>query len=479
MTSANVSQMTVEMSLQANASAKSGKEETVKTEFFNLFCNAASNVQAVQTEKKETISAVDSDSSKVQYGQYSAKINKSGSIDAEEVSKQLKEFEEQASEQIQESLGITEEQLEEAMSELGLTFINLLEPSNLAALSMKLTGSEDSLSLIMNADFQGLMQSMETLGENLLQELGVTLEELNTIVEQMQGETQEQVSKDFGEVLNVNDTQETNTAPIQQEALTEAVNENLKQADSKTENVIATTEVTEDAVEENAVDTLKTKQLVGESNEDTQEEGSEEQSKFQSIKFQPAKEEVQTGKEEHMATMLNPEKTAGTPVVAEQSIQQPMIDSTDILEQITDFTKVMYQENVTTMEMQLNPENLGKLYIQVSSKEGVVTAQLATQNEVAKEAIESQVAALKENLNQQGIKVEAVEVTIASHEFERNLEENQQNRGEEEQREQTSKNTRRSLSMDSLDELSGLMSEEEVLAAKIMRDNGNSIDFTA
>ena len=30
-----------------------------------------------------------------------------------------------------------------------------------------------------------------------------------------------------------------------------------------------------------------------------------------------------------------------------------------------------------------------------------------------------------------------------------------------------------------LDELSGLMSEEEMLVAKIMRDNGNSVDFTA
>ena len=33
--------------------------------------------------------------------------------------------------------------------------------------------------------------------------------------------------------------------------------------------------------------------------------------------------------------------------------------------------------------------------------------------------------------------------------------------------------------MNQLDEMSGLMSEEEMLVAKIMRDNGNSVDFTA
>ena len=131
------------------------------------------------------------------------------------------------------------------------------------------------------------------------------------------------------------------------------------------------------------------------------------------------------------------------------------------------------------MEMQLNPENLGKIYVQVTAKEGVATAHLAVQNEIVKEALENQTIQLRENMNQQGIKVEAVEVTIASHEFERNLEQNQQGSAQDEQREQASKSPRRNISMNQLDELSGLMSEEEMLVAKIMRDNGNSVDFTA
>ena len=38
---------------------------------------------------------------------------------------------------------------------------------------------------------------------------------------------------------------------------------------------------------------------------------------------------------------------------------------------------------------------------------------------------------------------------------------------------------RRNLKLDSLDELAGVMTEEEALVAQIMRDNGNSVDFTA
>jgi flagellar hook-length control protein FliK len=110
----------------------------------------------------------------------------------------------------------------------------------------------------------------------------------------------------------------------------------------------------------------------------------------------------------------------------------------------------------------------------------MVNAQIAAQNEAVKEALETQIATLRENLNQAGVKVDAIEVTVASHEFEKNLEQNE-HRGEQQQAEEASAqpSARRSIRMDSLDELSGLMTEEEILAAQIMKDNGNSVDLTA
>ena len=107
-------------------------------------------------------------------------------------------------------------------------------------------------------------------------------------------------------------------------------------------------------------------------------------------------------------------------------------------------------------------------------------AQLAAQNQTVKEALETQVAELRQSLSQQGIKVDAIEVTVASHEFEQNLEENaRQEEQMREQMQQSGKQTRRSLNLSELDELSGLMTEEEQLVAQIMRDNGNQVDLTA
>lgn len=151
----------------------------------------------------------------------------------------------------------------------------------------------------------------------------------------------------------------------------------------------------------------------------------------------------------------------------------------DIIEQIANHVKISFSLEGTTMEMQLNPENLGKIYLNISEKEGVIRAQLAAQNEMVKEALETQMVELRQNLNQQGIKVDAIEVTVATHEFEQNLDgQAKQEEQAGEQMEQNQKKARRSLNLNDLDGLSGLMSEEEELVAKIMRDNGNQVDLT-
>ena len=87
-------------------------------------------------------------------------------------------------------------------------------------------------------------------------------------------------------------------------------------------------------------------------------------------------------------------------------------------------------------------------------------------------------ADLRENLNQAGIRVEKVEVTIASHEFERNLE--QDAKGEQQHAEEQQKALKsRRTNLNELDELSGLMTEEEALVARMMAEQGNSVDYTA
>lgn len=167
------------------------------------------------------------------------------------------------------------------------------------------------------------------------------------------------------------------------------------------------------------------------------------------------------------------------------------VDTQDILRQMATGVRTAITERITTMEMQLNPENMGKMTVRVSSEEGQVTAHINLENENVRTAMETQMGILKQNLEAQGIKVNEVTVTADAHEFERNLEEGQEAsmtdagaenngafRGEEEEQRRSGRIG--NIDMRTLDD-SGLsnLTEDERLAAQIMKEQGNTISINA
>lgn len=493
MTSANVSKVTAGMTVQTSASKKSGKDEQEAVDFMSMLGNFAVNNS--QQNNPVTFQVSDSASNKTaEYEKLSTKddripkvTGKTGDADMQKVDQAVEEFAKEVQQEVKELLGVDDAQLEAAMKELGLTYQDLMDPVNLANLVMNLTGEEDQLGLLMNADFQELMQNVEVLSKNLLQELGMTPQEAAEVFAQLEQNAAQITEEVPQQMQEVTDTQ-ADVLKVQQTDDVQ-ITEQKSQVTGLTEtNAAATESVESDGNVQNVEEPVSQEVRVENDQTASQQEGQQEE----------APENSMTTEDD--ASLLQQNDTTEKSIFTEHTFQQTVqtirtdnitaapttavpqnvvFNTLDVIRQVSEFTRVMYQGDTTSMEMQLNPENLGKIYVQVTAKEGVVTAHLAVQNEIVKEALENQTIQLRENMNQQGIKVEAVEVTIASHEFERNLEQNQQGSAQDEQREQASKSPRRNISMNQLDELSGLMSEEEMLVAKIMRDNGNSVDFTA
>ncbi len=123
------------------------------------------------------------------------------------------------------------------------------------------------------------------------------------------------------------------------------------------------------------------------------------------------------------------------------------------------------------MDMMLNPEHLGRVQLNISSKEGVLTASFITQNQVAKEAIESQMQVLKENLEAQGLKVEEIEVTIANFSFQQSS----QMDGENKNSEQGKAKSNKTLRLDSLEDIP--VEEEENENLNVL--SGSNFDTSA
>ena len=136
--------------------------------------------------------------------------------------------------------------------------------------------------------------------------------------------------------------------------------------------------------------------------------------------------------------------------------------------------KIQIKPGVSSIEMQLHPESLGTVHVQVISKGGAVTAHFVTQNETVKAALESQMVQLKESFSEQGVKIEAVEVTVQTHQFERNLE---QGRGRQ-QEENHPKNRSRRINLNDAFDMQE-MDEEEMLEADMMAATGSTVNFTA
>lgn len=162
---------------------------------------------------------------------------------------------------------------------------------------------------------------------------------------------------------------------------------------------------------------------------------------------------------------------AGTATAMAASYTE-MPDSQQVVNQILDYMKLSMKPENTVLNMQLHPESLGTLHIQITAREGIMTAHFTASSEAVKNVLENQMAVLKEHFEQQDIKVDAIEVTVESHQFESNLEQGRQRGGEEPGR----RPKRRRLDVSSLESGEELTESEQVIT-EMMAASGNSVDY--
>lgn len=387
---------------------------------------------------------------------------------------------------VAEQLGVSEDSVKDMMESLGLTAFDLLNPENLAQLAMQLTGETSPMDLLMNDQFQGLMQQIDQLGGQLANELELQPAQMDELIAQMDIlQTPETLTDEEMQILNDAAGQQTTADTVSTDIMPELAQTDEVQPMDKQADVFQE-EPKSDEVRTQQPQAQDTKQTT-EQQTDTGDADADAQTGDQMKSAQPEKMTADRSSSDvaKTQTVVQMQDTAGVPTADTVADITPetsyvSIDTMDLLEQVAEQIRVNVSEGTSSMEMQLNPENLGKVYVNISSKEGVIHAQLAASNEAVRAALETQVADLRQNLNQAGVKVDAVEVTVASHEFEKNLEQNQESEKQQGERQQEqSGGRRRNLNLSSLDGLSGLMTEEETLAAQMMRENGNSMDVTA
>ena len=350
--------------------------------------------------------------------------------------------------EVAKELGVSEEEVEQAMKELGFSACSLFDPANMAQLLLQLSGENEAALLTdesLLASLQNLTEMAAGIMEQLTEEAGLTPEEMNALLEEIQkrlGGTPDATQEQPRITVEVKDGDDT-----------------VKLEADENGNAIKTLDVESPKTENNSENQTGGQEKKG-------GEGREQENAL------------------HAGNSLNDAMLQNNAQVSEASFEQTVPhfseQTQDIMNQILDYMKLQLRPGMDQLEMQLHPASLGTVHIQIVSRGGEITAQFHVQNETVKAALESQISTLQENLREQGVKVEAVSVTVESHGFESNLWQGQERNDSASAKE--GKKAPRRINLNELD-VDGMSeeqaSEEDLLAARMMEANGNTVDYTA
>lgn len=340
-----------------------------------------------------------------------------------------------------ETFNVSVEEVETVLESMGLSPVDMLNCDNITKVVLALNPQLDALSVVTDeqlyADLKSLMNLAEQLTEDLKSQFNLSSDEANALFESMKfAETGEQIENLVTDDSDI---------------------ELLSQKDGLGERVATDS----DAIANGA--TESTTALENRSGNDSRNStGHDENGNM-------AKQSFAQNIIDNMAEAVNKTQASQGTYGASGS---------EIIQQITDYIKLSVKSDTTELELQLHPASLGNVKVQIASTEGVLTATFTTQNEAVKAALEAQLIQLKESFEQQGLKVESIEVNVATQGFERSLDQQNEDRREYEGQAKKSRKIRLSgindLNDISLDEIE----EEDKVVVDMMLRNGNTVDYT-
>ena len=351
--------------------------------------------------------------------------NKAQSVngaDKNELNDKVNEAVQDVKDTIKDELDVSDEDIAKAMEVLGMTATDLLSVVKVTELVGELTGP-DAITLITDDDMLSRLTSVLDVVNAAQQDIadmsGVNVEDVSDVI--ATANTEADVNKD------VTDNVVSNNQPA-------AIEESLSDMLAK--------KITTDG-------SAKQQNNAGEQNHNTETYGSVADNMIQSMS-------------DSFADII----TEDTAYVSEA----------DIVNQVIDQIKLTSGKELTSIEVMLNPERLGSVHVTVSAKNGILTAQIAAQNEQVKTALENQMTTLRENFENQGIKVDAVEITVMTHQFEAG-----QNFGQNEsERKQSERKLNKKLDLSAYDdEVDDEFSDDELRRKDSIQNGNSSVEYIA
>ena len=394
------------------------------------------NVQNTNTNKISAKNNTSEDKSSVTGSAKNADTSSISDVnskaDNKDVTDTVKEVCEDIKDAIKEEFNVSDEDIKVAMELLGLTALDLLSTAKVAELIEQLTGT-DALTLITNEDmmqsFNNIINVVDEANADIAGMLGVKKEEVGIVLGQ----------NDIAPVVNSEDT---------------AKQDNVKEADAKN----ADDNINQTVDNQESLSEVLAKKITTESDGKAKNNMSESNEANNKVTYADVADNMISNITDTFADIITEDIST--------------VKEADIVNQVIDSVKLMASRELTSMEVMLNPEHLGSVHITVTARNGIVSAQIAAQNEQVKTALENQMVTLREQFESQGLKVDAVEITVMAHSFEAG-----QNFGQSEsERKQGESKVHRKLDLSSFDDE---LEEDLESTAPAHKAEGSSVEYLA
>lgn len=392
--------------------------------------------------------------------------NTSAKADLKSVENVANEITNEITNEVRDILGVDDETMANAMTALGFSALDLLDTSNLAKLVLTINGSSEFTDLLTDENMMNQLNSLIDVVEN------INWEELT-------GMSKEDFATALANSMQQSDIEDENLMTTVSDGETFSV----VQEDTPDRQVNVQTDVSD-----NITDAKQDVTVVVEKNQSEAEPGSAQtdsdagknMSEEIAESTLPDDDAVSSRQTNVQNNFIQNMEQAAVNVEQTQSARPDTVrmqQMVDIVNQVVEKIKVSLGTESTSMEMQLNPEHLGKVLLNVSSKNGMMTAVFSVQSEEAKAALESQMFTLRENLELRELKVDAVEVNVSDFDFSRS--DQAMDGGQSKADDGNGKQMKFDFGDDSSDESAISNEEKEAVRKQVMRDNGSQIDFTA
>ena len=356
---------------------------------------------------------------------------------------QLKELISEMRDALKKSLNLDDEQLDDLLAQLNLNVLQLLQPENLQSLLLTATGKEP-LNLVTDSSLADLLQNMKQSLDMLTGEMGMDAQNVDS------GQVAE-LLKQFSEP-----DRDAGVRVFKTDELVDGKNHTAPEMETLSTQKDEWSELKNQAKEYTVHEKNTGIDVTIKSQAETEAPGTGRGENF--------RQEIAGG-------IVNQLSQAVQDTEAVSATFQADVQQAEILQQLVDQIRVFQGNDIQRMEVQLYPEHLGKVQIQVATKSGVMTAQITTETEIAKQTIESQLVQLKENFEQQNLKVDAVEVSVATSGFQ-SEQERQDGMSQQEDRTKIRKRGLRGMSFEEEE-------PEEGLEIEMLKAQGASVEFQA